>query len=100
VGRFEILLVQTSGNSRIPRQQWKEFHGVKVVYLKCIIVGVLALLAAAVLIPTIFIVVVLLIYRPNGIDMPRWHVGSPLFWLLAIIIFGAGFFWKFQKLSE
>ena len=100
MGGFGILLVQAIGISHILRQESKEFDRVKVVYLKSIIVGILALLAAAVLIPTILIGVVLLIHRPDGIDMPRWHVESPLFWLLAIIIFGAGFFWEFQRLSK
>jgi hypothetical protein len=56
------------------------------VYLKGIIAGVLALLLVAVLIPAIVLVALSVIGL--GIDMPRWHLSSPFFWLPAIIIFG------------
>jgi len=74
----------------------------KVVYVKSIVAGVLALLCAAVLVPTILIVVVVVILSPigMGIEMPRWQLGSPLFWLFAIIIFSAGFLWEFRRLSK
>ena len=65
------------------------------VYLKSIIAGVLALLFAAVLIATIFLVAVRVI--GIGIDM---NLGSPLFWLPAIVVFGAGFFWEYRRLSK
>jgi hypothetical protein len=71
---------------------------VRMVYVKSIIAGVLALLLVAVLIPMV-VLVALSVIGP-GIDMPRWHLESPFFWLPAIIIFGAGFFWEYRRLSK
>ena len=74
----------------------------KVVYAKSIVAGVLALVLVALLIPAIVIVEVVDILGPIGIgkEMPRWQLGSPLFWLFAIIIFSAGFLWEFRRLSK
>ena len=70
------------------------------VYLKSIIAGFLALLLVAVLIPTIVLVAVSVAGAGLGIDMVRWHPESPFFWLLAIIIFSAGFLWEYRRLSK
>ena len=67
-------------------------------YVKSIIAGVLALLLVAVLMTTIFLVAVSV--SGLGIDGVFWHLGSPFFWLPAIIIFGAGFLWEYRRLSK
>jgi len=68
------------------------------VYIKSIIAGVLALLLVPVLVATIIFVAVSVLGL--GIDMVRWHPESPVFWLLAVIIFGAGFLWEYRRLSK
>jgi hypothetical protein len=72
------------------------------VYLKSIIAGVLALLFVAILIPTIVLVAVSVtgLGTGLGIDMVRWHLESPFFWLPAITIFSAGFLWEYRRLSK
>jgi hypothetical protein len=72
------------------------------VYLKSIIAGFLALLLVAVLIPTIVLVAVSVtgLGIGLGIDMVRWHLESPFFWLPAITIFSAGFLWEYRRLSK
>jgi len=68
------------------------------VYLKSIIAGVLALLFVSALIPTIVLVAVSV--TGLGIDMVRWHLESPFFWLPAITILGEGFLWEYRRLSK
>jgi hypothetical protein len=72
------------------------------VYLKSIIAEVLTLLFVAVLIPTIVLVAVSVTGQVTGlgIDMVRWHLESPFFWLPAITIFSAGFLWEYRRLSK
>jgi hypothetical protein len=72
------------------------------VYLKSIIAGVLALLFVAILSPTIVLVAVSVtgLGTGLGIDMVRWHLESPFFWLPAITIFSAGFLWEYRRLSK
>ena len=67
-------------------------------YVKSIIAGVLALLLVAALMATIVLVAVSV--SGLGIDMVRWHLRSPFFWLLAIAVFSAGFLWKYRRLSK
>jgi hypothetical protein len=73
-----------------------------VVYLRSIIAGVVALLLATVLIQAI-IFVAAIIHGSNGnarwVLLFRWHV-VPIDWLLPIIIFGAGFYWEYRRLSK
>jgi uncharacterized BrkB/YihY/UPF0761 family membrane protein len=78
---------------------------VKIIYLKSVIAGLLALVLAAVVIVVIgttILAFLLFVYGAVGIgiDMPRWHLGSPLSWLPAIIIFSAGFYWNYRRLSN
>jgi hypothetical protein len=68
------------------------------VCIKCIIAGFFALLLVAALLATI--VLVALSILGLGIDMVRWHLGTPFFWLPAIAIFSAGFLWKYRRLSK
>jgi hypothetical protein len=66
------------------------------IYIKSIIAGTLALLLVA-LIGTIVLVAVSV--SGLGIDMVRWHLGSPFFWLPAITIFSSGFLWEYRRLG-
>lgn len=71
------------------------------IHLKSPIAGILALMLAALLAYTILTLVLLIMVRPDGFDLPRWHVHaeSPAFRKLVIIIFGAGFLWEFHRIS-
>ena len=68
------------------------------VYLKCTIAGVLALVLSA------FVTVVLLffVYKPFGTRAVAFDFSSllrwPLLWILMLLIFGAGFYWEFRRL--
>ena len=76
------------------------------VYLKSTIAGILTVLLVFVVLPAIAvstILVVLISIRGSdgfGIDVPGWQVHSPVFWLVAIATFGAGYFWEFRRLSR
>jgi hypothetical protein len=78
---------------------------VKIIYLKSVIAGLLALVLAAVVfvvIGTTILASLLFVYGGVGvgIGVSRWHVGSPLSWLPAIIIFSAGFYWNYRRLAK
>jgi hypothetical protein len=76
-------------------------HAASMVYIKSIIAGVLALLLVVALMALMAtIVLVALSVSGLGIDMVRWHLGSPFFWPPAIAIFSAGFLWKYRRLSK
>jgi hypothetical protein len=80
-------------------------HAAGMVYIKSIIAGVLALLLVAALMALMATIVLVAVSVSGlvsglGIDMVRWHLGSPFFWLPAIAIFIAGFLWKYRRLSK
>jgi hypothetical protein len=68
-------------------------------YLKSTIAGILALFVVAVLVPTILFFT-LRVFNGRGPQTIYWNLKSPLVWLLAIIVFSAGFFWEFRRLSK
>ena len=72
------------------------------VYLRSIIAGVVALLLAAVLIQAI-VIVAAIVHGSYGnarwVLLFHWHV-VPIDLLLPIIIFGAGFYWEYRRLSK
>jgi hypothetical protein len=72
------------------------------IYLKSVTAGILALMLVALFAYAILTLILLIMVRPDGFDLPRWqvHVESPAFWILVIIIFGAGFLWEFHTISN
>jgi hypothetical protein len=71
-----------------------------VVYLKSTLVGLLALLSAGVLILTVLVTPAFLSHQQDRTIVVHLNVRSLPFWLLAMIIFSAGFFWGFRRLSK
>jgi hypothetical protein len=74
------------------------------IYLKCIIVGIAALVIAAMLFPVVGILLYTLIARPPadvaiGFD-PVSAVKSPTVWLIALIVFAVGFYWELHRLRK
>ena len=72
------------------------------IYFKSAMAGILALVAAAVFLYMLLVLVVIVSSKGAGFDLPRWHIQieSPLFWAQVIIVFAAGFFWEFRRLSN
>jgi len=78
---------------------------VNVIYVRSILAGIAAVLAAAVILSFVALLVPTISYGPMG---DAWNVFSPfsarvrwpLAWFLATIIFGAGFYWGWQNLSS
>jgi hypothetical protein len=68
-------------------------------YLKSTNAGILALLLVAAAIATI---VVITRPTPSGTSFVviHWRFASPLLWLVAAVVFGAGFFWELRRLSK
>jgi hypothetical protein len=69
-----------------------------VIYLKCTLAGLAALVVSFTIlaIPAAIIVFVLGL----GVDIPHWHLASPVFWVSALVIFGVGFFWRLRRLTK
>ncbi len=67
-------------------------------YLKSILVGLAALLICALVLPMVVLLVPTTPYRPvvDPIFLAQW----PVTWLFAAVIFGAGFYWEFQRVSK
>jgi len=79
------------------------------IYLKSVVAGILALVASAMVILTIMIIILVAVvwrYKPDGIDIPRISIDwpsaakTPFFWLILLLIFGAGFYWEFRRLRH
>jgi hypothetical protein len=76
-----------------------------VIYVRSILAGLVAVLAAAVILSFLALLVPTIRYGPMA---DAWNVFSPfsarvrwpLAWFLATIIFGAGFYWEWQNLSS
>jgi hypothetical protein len=80
-------------------------------YTKCAVAGLLAVIGVFVVLPLVVLVVITVMVVLAGVlssaiagmgfDPPRWHVPtSPIYWLVVIAVFGAGFFWQFRRLSR
>ena len=72
------------------------------IYLKSIIAGILAVAAAATTLYIIGFFVLVIILRPDGIDLPVVHIHpeSVVFWLIVAALFAVGFLWEFKRLSH
>ncbi|HYL95428.1 MAG TPA: hypothetical protein VET69_06455 [Terriglobales bacterium] len=64
-------------------------------YLKSILVGLAALLTCALVVPMVVLLVPTTPYRP--VVDPAFLAQWPATWLFAAVIFGAGFYWEFQR---
>jgi hypothetical protein len=74
-------------------------------YLKCVIAGIAALVIAAVVLPVMGILLFSLIVRPPAGEAIAFDVvsiakSSPTVWLIALIVFAAGFYWEFRRLTK
>lgn len=75
-------------------------------YLKCVIAGIVALVIAAVVLPVMAILLYTLIVRPPagtaviGFDPVSIAKSSPTVWLIALIVFAAGLYWEFHRLEK
>ena len=74
-----------------------------VLYLKCVIAGLVALILVCVAI-FVFVAGLLFVGIMAGFgfefEKPQWNFGSLVFWLVAIVVFGAGFLWEHRRLSR
>ena len=75
------------------------------VYVKSILVSVIALLVASVLYLFIYVAVVVQLHRPNvpsgvvSVDASLIF-GRPFFWLVALLSFAIAFYWEFRRASR
>jgi hypothetical protein len=73
-------------------------------YLKCAVAGILTVIAVLVLFPLIVMIVTVpfTVHRSSGFGMeiPRWHVHSPYFWIVIGVAFAIGFSWQQRRLSK
>jgi hypothetical protein len=74
-------------------------------YLKCVIAGIAALVIASVVLPVMGILLLTLIVRPPtgtqiGFDPVSIAKSSPTVWLIALIVFASGFYWEFHRLMK
>jgi hypothetical protein len=74
-------------------------------YLKCVIAGIAALVIAAVVLPVIMGILLYTFIRPPagttiGFDPVSIAKSSPTVWLIALFVFAAGFYWEFHRLTK
>ena len=73
-------------------------------YLKCTIAGILAVIAFLVLFPPIVMIITIIVMNHRsggfGMEMPRWHIHSPYFWIVIGVAFAIGFSWEQRRLSK
>jgi hypothetical protein len=74
------------------------------IYLKSVIAGIAALIISAALFPIVGILLYTLIARPQADSAIGWDpvsaAKSPTVWLIALIVFSAGFYWEFHGLTK
>ena len=72
------------------------------IYLKSIVVGLLAVAVAMLLLPLIGIPLYTAIARPKAIVGwdPISALKSPEIWIADSVVFAAAFYWKFHKLKS
>jgi len=74
------------------------------VYLKSAIAAILMVGATALVlyVTLTLLLIVPVLRRGEGFDLPRWHVrsGSPALWIPVLIAFAAGFLWEFHRISK
>ena len=71
------------------------------VYVKSLLAGLAALIIATVLSPFVMGIYLYVVYKPaanEGIGRdPISFAKQPLYWLIAALIFWAGFIWEFRR---
>jgi hypothetical protein len=72
--------------------------GAELIYLKCSLAGLAAVLVIFGILPILAILTILLM--GIGVDLPQWHFASPVFWVAAVGVFGVGFFWELHRLTK
>ena len=75
------------------------------IYVKSVLVGALALLAATILYLVILITVTLRRYPPLpgaevSFDLRSMLNHEPSFWVVALVAFGVGFYWEFRRATR
>jgi hypothetical protein len=74
------------------------------VYLKSVFAGITAVIVSAVVLPIVAMMVPTIRYRRGesygiGFD-PSLLAHWPVAWVIGAVIFGAAFYWEFQKASR
>jgi hypothetical protein len=72
------------------------------VYLKGIIAGILTVAAAATTLYIIGFLVLIIMFRHDGIDLPIVHIHteSVVFWLIVAAVFALGFLWELRRVTQ
>jgi H+/Cl- antiporter ClcA len=75
------------------------------IYIKSILVGVVALFSATILYVVILTAVFMRLHPPPpgaevSLDLRSVINHEPSFWLVALLAFGAGFYWEFRRASR
>jgi len=74
------------------------------IYVKCTLAGLLAVLAAAILLVIVVMVGISIASRPSDAGSVGWDpisLARPLTWLVALLgIFLVGFFWEFCRVRS
>jgi hypothetical protein len=75
------------------------------IYVKSLLAGIAAMVAAALVVPFVATLVPTIKYGPTGVTWNAFNplqalVQWPFAWFLATIIFGASFYWEFQDVSR
>jgi hypothetical protein len=74
------------------------------VYVKSILAGLAALVVSAVVIPIVALMAPTAMYRRGGYQRIGFHPSFlahwPVAWVVGAVIFGAGFYWEFQRASK
>ena len=71
------------------------------IYLKSVLMGVAALVASLILFVAISVLPVLAQWRNSGSGGFGFAVDmGPIFWIVAALIFAAGFWWEFRRASQ
>lgn len=72
-------------------------------YLKCVVVGLVTLILVFGVI-SVFVASLLLVGVTtgfvSGFGFERPHFRSPAFWLVSLAVFGAGFLWELRRLTR
>ena len=70
------------------------------IYLKSVLMGVAALVASLILFVAISVLPVLAGWRNSGSGGFGFAIDiGPIFWIVAALIFAAGFWWEFRRAS-
>ena len=72
-------------------------------YLKCVVAGLVSLILAFGVI-FVFVAGLLLVSVMagfvSGFGFEKPHFRSPVFWLVSLAVFGAGFLWELRRLAK